>query len=73
MAKQITARKTYTYAAFTTQQIGVTMTHKGALSSAVRKAKAYAREAFAAWQYAGYGPTIVVRAENGAEVHRQRL
>ena len=65
--------KTYTYSAFTAQHDGVTMTHQGALSSAIRKAKAYAHEAFAAWQYAGCGPTIVVRDSAGAEVHRERL
>lgn len=65
--------KVYTYSAFTAQQDGATHTHKGALKGAIRKAKLYARETFPAWQYAGYGPTIVVRDASGAEVHRERL
>jgi len=65
--------KTYTYSAYTPQQDGVTMTHRGALLTTIRKAKQYARDAFPAWQYAGYGPTIVVRDAAGTEVHRERL
>lgn len=65
--------QTYTYSAFTVQQDGTTQTHRGALKAAIRKAKQYARDTFPAWQYAGYGPTIVVRDASGAEVHRERL
>jgi len=64
---------TYTYSAFTAQHDGVTHTHRGALSTAIRKAKRYARATFPAWQYAGYGPTIVARDAAGVEVHRERL
>lgn len=73
MANHPNRSKTYTYSAFTVQQDGATMTHKGALKSAIRKATQYAREAFPAWQYAGHGPTIVVRDAAGHEVHRERL
>lgn len=73
MANHPNRSKTYTYSAYTAQQDGVTHTHTGVLSGAIRKAKAYAVEAFPAWQYAGYGPTIVVRDAAGTEVHRERL
>ena len=65
--------KTYTYSAHTAQQDGITQTHIGTLAGAIRKAKTYARESFPAWQYAGYGPTIVVWAADGSEAHREQL
>ena len=63
----------YTYSAYTPQQDGATYTHRGALSVAVRKATQYARAAFPAWQYAGYGPTIVVRDAEDVVVYIDRL
>ena len=69
----MTDRKTYTYSAYSVQQDGVTHTHVGTLKGAIRKAKAYARDAHPAWGYAGYGPTIVVRDERGADVYCERL
>lgn len=73
MANHPNRSKTYRYTAYSTTQDGATMTHTGALSGAIRKAKAYARESFPAWQYAGYGPTIVVTDSDGVEVHNERL
>lgn len=63
----------YTYTAYTAQQDGVTLNYQGTLKTAIRKAQDYAVQAFPAWGYRGYGPTIVLRDESGAEVHRERL
>lgn len=63
----------YTFSAYTAQQDGMTHEHTGTLTDAVRKAKAYAKEAFPAWGYEGSGPTIVVKDADGQEVHRERL
>ena len=64
--------KLYRYSAHTAQQNGATFEHQGALSTAIRKAKARAHESFPAWQYAGHGPTITVR-HDGEIVHQERL
>jgi len=63
----------YTYTAYTAQQDGVTHQHTGTLNSAIRAAKQYARSAFPAWGYSGYGPTIKIRDNAGQIVHEERL
>ncbi len=51
----------YHYTAYTAQQDGCVFRHDGTLAGARRKAIEYAKTAFPAWQYAGYGPVIVIR------------
>ena len=63
----------YTFTAYTAQQDGVTHQHIGTLTSVIRAAKRYARSAFPAWRYQGYGPTIKIRDNAGQIVHEERL
>jgi hypothetical protein len=63
----------YSYGAHTSTQDGTTLEHVGTLKGAIAKARAYARRAFPAWEYAGHGPTVVVRDAAGVEVHRETL
>ncbi len=66
--------KAYTFTAYTAQQDGVSHQHIGTLNSAIRAAKQYARSAFPAWGYYGYGPTIKIRDDNAGQiVHEERL
>ena len=51
----------FEYTAYTSQQDGCLHEHFGTLEGARRKAIKYAKEAFPAWDYKGYGPKIVVR------------
>jgi hypothetical protein len=64
---------TYRYSAYTAQQDGITMEHTGTLRGAIRAARNYAKRAYPAWQYAGYGPTVIVTDGDGRELHRERL
>ena len=66
--------KTFTYTAYTAQQDGSTFEHTGTLEGARRKAVKYAREAFPASEYAGYGPKIVVAdKETGERLIEQHI
>jgi hypothetical protein len=63
-----------TYSAYTNEQDGVTFAHTGTVEGARRKAVAYAKEAFPAPSYKGYGPKIVVAdAATGERLIDQRI
>lgn len=65
---------TWKYTAYTSTSDGSTFTHVGTLEGARRKAIAYAKSAYPASEYDGYGPTIlVVDAETGEEMIRYRM
>ena len=56
----MTTKQALLYTAYTPHSDGVTFDHFGTIEGARRKAVAYARDAFPAWTYKEYGPTIVV-------------
>jgi hypothetical protein len=71
---KITTPRNLRYSAYSAQQSGVTFEHRGTVEGARRKAAAYARAAFPAWGYKGYGPMLVViDTETGERVLEQRL
>lgn len=71
---KMTAKQTLSYSVYTAQQDGATFDHLGAVEGARRKAVAYAKSAFPAWGYNGYGPTIVVAdAKTGRRIVERRL
>ena len=68
------SKRALKYTAYTASQDGATFEHFGTVEGARRKALKYAREAFPAWGYKGYGPTIVVTdAKTGKRLVEQRL
>lgn len=62
------------FGAYSAQQDGTLFDHVGTVEGARRKALAHAKEAFPAWGYRGYGPTlVVVDATTGERLVEQRL